>query len=289
MTRYFFIILFIVSSERILCLDEKLQDKTYSNEISCTNNISSTVCSLYIHANQACILEEKVGFLYADDISTLDLCVSGTITGKHVNCSFYSTRVAASTLYTYTLGNTINFDQINYDPAGTIIQNPTRFVAPLTGIYMVTAQVVVDNLQGSNVITGNPVASAEIFVNNALIRRQFVPFLSFATNQSSNATSLIALNQGDVLDIRYEVFVIDPTIGFTSYNGTISVIGSNATGFRTFLSLHYLYSDCTDFDCPPCNIPCIPPCQPCSPQPCATCDISSCAPCFPLCEPCCNC
>lgn len=206
----------------------------------------------------------------ANKLVVTDLCVTTT----YRLCSPFSVRAVTSANTPYTLGNIVPFDLVLSDPSGSLLQNPTRFITPESGTYVVTAQIIQTNLQGPGVITGVPVALLEVYVNGTLRRQVTLPYLSFNNTQNSLLTTLGTLFQGEELTIKYQILVMDPLSGVALYPGTVTLIGTPITSLRTFLVVHYLSSICDELDCGTCDVPC---------GPCGQCLPTSCEPCQPCC------
>lgn len=268
---------------------------TISSDAICTDSIAvpelcteavktQKVCAQDANVARLCVRAERVNELCADraqisrlgtnNLNAHNVCISGSLR----SCSPLSARAAASSDYLYNLGDVLTFDLVLADSSGSIEQLPTRYIAPESGNYLITAQINTRDLTGPTIISGVPVGVVEIYVEGLLRRKSFVPYLAFSTEQSVISTSLIHLNQNDEVLVRYKVLVLDPSLGLIEYPGQVTVLGAPVTAFRSFIFIHYLSSDCDTLECPPCdlqceNIPCFVPCPPCNAE--------------PACEPCC--
>lgn len=241
------------------CVREQVVDR-----ICIGSAAMNEVCNERAKTNELCVSRQaEINRLCANQIAVNELCVGGNLK----QCSFFSARVAAGFDYFYTLGDVVTFDTILSDPSGSIQQFPTRYVAPETGTYINTVQIVQRDLTGPGLILGTPIAAIEIYVNGILRRQRYEPFLAFNNRQAGLVSHLIYLSQGDELLVRYKVLSLDAVAGLVEYPGSVVVIGGAGFSFRSFMSVHYLSSDCETLECPVCDIDCTPcqvSCQPCT-------------------------
>lgn len=187
-------------------------------------------------------------------------------------CSKYkATAILSQPLIGFQLNNRVKFDAIIDDPNGNIDNSgdKTQYIAPISGYYIATLDLDVSNLNGSKVITGTPTTHLTIVKNGHAQAHCDYPVLTFNTSQNSVLTALMHLNAGDVIDCHLQVFVIDPTTGFTSYQGTVDLANPTSPihpDAVSYFMIHNLSADC-DYGChcppPPCG-PChcdMPPCD----------------------------
>lgn len=232
------------------------------------------MCAHHINVNEVCALKALIRQICAEEVNAQNVCVSGIFR----NCGFFNARAATSSDYTYNLGDDLIFDQILSDPSGSIQEGPTAFIAPETGTYIVTAQVVTMGLNGPSIIIGTPVGALEVYVNGILRRQAFGPYLTFASDLNLFNTSLVYLVKGQSVIFSYKVLVVDPVIGLMDYPGTVTIKGSPTFSLRSFFSIAYISSDCTVEGCDTCDLQC--PTTPCE---------VNCTPCVPAaCMPCCG-
>ena len=253
-------------------------------ENMCANNAQAKrLCSDHIALNELCALKALVNELCVRQLAVENACIKNLR-----SCSPFSARTSQNSVISYTLGDILPFDTILSDPSGSISQFPTQYTAPETGHYLVTVQVVMNNLTGTTVIGGIPQGSLEIYTNGNLRRRTTSQFLSFSNGIDIFNTTLMYLNAGDVIYSKFNIFVLDPILGLIPYVGQIDLLGNAVPGsFRPFFFVQYLSSDCSTIDCP-CDfvqcpdLPCTIECQPCTQTTCQPCFL----PCIPT-TPCC--
>lgn len=230
--------------------------------------------------NQLCAVLACTQDLWADAVVTQTACV----TSQLYQCSSLSGEVFLNADTVYTLGDKVPFNQKFTDPGNNFQLLPTNFIAPVSGFYIVTAQIAQHGLMGSNIVLGTPVAALQIEVNNIKRREVLLPYLAFNNAQTSLTTSIIFLSAGDSMHIEYRIFVLDAVSGLINYPGTVVLEGSSniASGVRSFFAVHYLSTLCSELQCPSCPLECEPHNQPCKP-----CEATSCQTCPPqqLCVP----
>jgi hypothetical protein len=267
------------------CAQNARTNNLCTNNFQTANICASSVDSLWVSTNYVttqtiCANSFQVVNGCADTLTVNDLIITSTF-GL---CSFYGASVGLSANTTYTLGTDLPYNSIEADPSGSISLNPLTYTAPQTGNYIISAQVVSQNLAGTSIIAGTPIARIQILSNNGVRSQVDLPYLTFNTGQASLSTTLITLTQGDVVTVTYEVYVLDPAIGFTPYTGQVNLVGGIAGSFRSFFQVEYLSSNCSPSTqcvitpCGPSQITCnfqpCTPCEPCTLQPCP------CPPCF---------
>ncbi len=272
---------------RDACIQRLSTAQLCTNEVDiqriCAEDINTdSLCAQSATLNEACIIHERAELICADEIKTTSICVSGLFQ----QCLFLTSRMAVSSSYTYTLGDTVTFDTIQSDPSGSLAQNPSRFITPESGLYALTVQLITENLSGSEIIAGAPIGDVEVWVGGFLRRQLFVPYLAFNHSQSNILTTLISLTQGQEVLVRYKVLVLDANVGLVEFVGHVTMIGAPGFANNSTFIMHYLGSECPIAACTPCTISC-EPCLPCSPlPPCPPlCQFTECAPCENI-EPC---
>jgi hypothetical protein len=263
-----------------------------SHQIVCANKVTTAeLCADSAYIKSACVDKQRVGTICADTISVKNLCVSGVSNASQAHNS-RGARIGLKSDSSYQLGDTIPFDDIRYDAMRSIVQEPSSFLTPESGNYIATIQVNIKDLQGFNIIAGTPIAALEVYVNDVLRRQVFSPYLSFNRSQSSLLTSLLYLDKGERLTVRYRVFVMDPEEGFKPYDGQVVLLGRpEGSSAGTFMSIQYLSSESntSNVSCAPCDVQCAP-CTitscPSAVVPCQPIDIVECVACDSNCEPC---
>lgn len=279
-----------------LCSDKIMarcieSDTVAANKVCATQLVTDQLCTSSINLNKVCADEAQfnrqcntslssanlcaqnaaIGALCTDTIVTNSIC----ITGNYRQCSSFSSRIALSTDVTYTLGDPVPFDSIISDPSNAFQFSPTRWITPESGTYILTAQIRAHSLNGPSLIAGTPVGVLEIWINGMLRRQQLTPYLAFSDGQSTILTTLVSSMMGDEVIVRYKVLIQDSSLGLIEYPGIVTLVGSPGFTFRSFMYIHYLSSDCSVLECPPCEAVCQPCSAPCAP----VCNIQPCAPC----------
>ncbi len=264
-----------------LTADTACFDRLKTREL-CTTDATNfiDVCSDQIHTNHVCAQDAQLNFLCSNDARTHSLCADSIntttlcVSGLFVSCAPFSASAAVSLNYTYTLGDVVQFDLTLADPSGAIIQSfdETHYIAPRSGLYLITTQINQKDLTGPSIIAGTPVSIVEIWVSGVLRRQVYLPYLTFNNAQTAEVTTMLGLQAGNDLIIRYKVGIVDPIAGFIEYPGFVTILGSGLDIFRTVLFAHFL----GELDCPPC-----PPCE----ISCTPCEVD-CTPCTFECPPC---
>lgn len=249
-------------------------------------------------ADDLCALNAKAGTLSVDKETVNSLCVSGSLSANMASAQSFSTNslcavsgtinslcvnnlqlgnfvpsvkyratVNYSANTTYTLGAFLNFDNIIDDPNGNISLSPnTSYTAPLAGYYMMTFKVNVTNVVSTNgPILGVPVANPEIYVNGIVVREAYSPFITFFNTQKVIVDSLITLQLGDVVTMKYNILA-GAGIGVA---GSVDILGTGIEDGNSFFKIIFL-SSLSSGSQPMC-VPCQPVALQCGPID-ATCD-----------------
>ncbi len=241
----------------------------------CTDSINTdNLCANNINVNhQLCAPSFSSPMVCAEQVNATNFCASGLVLANAFQqCGKYRATVVMSTDTLYPLGTDIDFDAVIDDPDGDVTIAPMEYHAPLSGYYITTVQIDMSGLSGGAPVLGIPVANLQILVNGVVTRESFTPFLSFHNEQNTTITALMGLKAGDIVTMRYLIYIMSDVLGFTPYVGTIVIKGNGTEANNSIFKIHYLSSDCT-------SVPCTP-CQPCTPTPCNV-------PCTP-CATCCN-
>ena len=278
----------------------------------CTNRLDSaainsdTLCTQDLNvAHRVCASEIITNTVCTNNLSANDGCINNIVASNFLQCGRYRATMTFSGNFNYTLGDIVDWDTILDDPNGNISFVPnSQYTAPYSGYYTILLQLDQDNLQGSDVILGTPVANLEVLVNNQLFRQTFVPFLTFHNEQKATVSGLLSLQAGDVVTCRYKVLVMTDS-GFTDYVGNVNILGTGAEENGSVFKIHLLSIDCppNSTGCGPCptgqsgttgclqECPelCLPatstvcvPCVPSEPIPCSCiqCPTPCCTPCL---------
>lgn len=231
-----------------------------------------------LKADALCALSMEVKDLWAERESVNDLCASGRVTAQEVwaknanldnacvtnlratnfaQCNKFRATVNYSVDTTYTLGQDLGFDNVLDDPNGNISMGAfTSYTVPETGYYMMSYKVNINNVVSQNPVLGIPVANPTVWVNGELAREAYSPFLSFFSTQKVIVDSLMTLNQGDVVTMRYDILGEQgvPVVG------TVDIVGTGIEDGNSFFKIIHLSSLCDGNDqpeaCPPVEVPC---------------------------------
>jgi hypothetical protein len=253
--------------------------KKLSAEDATLNNLcvpgsvkASQVWSTNSYTNSLCATNANIG----------TACISNLTIGNFMPCIKQRATVNYSVNAVYTLGNFLNFTNIVDDPNGNVTLVPnTTYTAPVAGYYDITFKVNVTNLvSSSGPILGIPVANPQIYVNGMLVREMYSPFLSFFNTQKVILDSLITLQQGDQVTMKYDVLGGNGT----PVTGTVDIGGAGIEDGNSLFKIILLSGLCGGGDqnpcpmCPAVTIPCVPfttPCLPLGsgnvPNPCESC------------------
>ena len=210
------------------------------------------ICAERLVAKEACITNlsathlsaesETVNQLCAVNANINNLCVQNLTATNTVNCVSWRAAVTLSSNTTYNLGGDIQWNVILDDPNSNIVLSPFSYTVPVTGYYDLSFYVSSDTLMGSNVIAGVPIGLLTIKVNGNILRQFQSAYLSFSGLQNANLGSLVLLNMGDIVTMKYDVLTMDPSLGLVPYVGTVSMKGNGSFPGESGFSIHYLSS-----------------------------------------------
>lgn len=235
-----------------------------------------------IMANDICVAEKlQAAQLWADkgyfnslcakNANFENACISNLKANNFIPTTKYRATVNYSVNTMYTLGSFLNFDNIVDDPNTNVSLIPnTSYTAPVSGYYTMSFKVNIDQLVSSNgPILGIPVANPEIYVNGLLVREAFSPFLSFFNTQKVLVDSLITLQAGDVVTMKYNVLAGSGA----QVLGTVNIIGQGIEDGNSLFKIILLsaLNAGQNPTCPPCPEVVIP-CRPITPPPANPCD-----------------
>jgi hypothetical protein len=186
--------------------------------------VANDICSQSANIKNLYAENEVVNNLCATTANITNACISNlTLGGNFIPQMKYRATVNYAADTTYTLGSFLNFANIVDDPNNNISLSPTTYTAPISGYYMMTYKVNVTNVVSTNgPILGIPVANPEIYVNGLLVREAYSPFLSFFSDQKVIVDSLITLQQGDQLTMKYNILAGNGN----QVAGTVDIIGA---------------------------------------------------------------
>jgi hypothetical protein len=268
--------------------------KVYSflaHDIDATNLNTDALCARIINADSICTRTANINgalcastlrspIICSEQISATSMCASNLIANKFQQCGLYRATAVLSSDQLYTLGTLIPIDTSLDDPNADVSFAPFSYTVPISGYYILTVQIDQHGISGVDPILGTPLANLEVLVNGITNKETFTPYLSFHNGQKVTVSSLISLNAGDVVQLRYNVYVMNDGSGFMPYVGTIILEGDGTAINGSIFKIHYLSSDCTTptaCECPlppcnptPCNYPCVPQ-APCVGMSCSNC------------------
>jgi len=218
-----------------------------------------------IRSCSACIKKAKIEKLKSEYIKTCklftkDACIedlwSECIHAKKIeHCTPYKAHVAITTPFIgYNFGADMKYDTVVSDPHHDVTNTGTYtyYTVPKTGWYTLSFSSDTCNVRDGGVINGTPILHPFILVNGKHAVHADYAFLSFNSNQNSLITSLLQLNEGDVVTTAVDLFVMDPSTGIMDYvgvadfNNPIPLFPEHPP--LTYFMIHYLSSDC----CPCC-------------------------------------
>ncbi len=247
-----------------LCVKRASIEWLHAHSI-CTDSLEANHLKLkYLSLENACIsLGLKAKKVEAEMLNTNVLCArTGTINSLCVNnlkvnsldhCVKYRASVTLSALTPYTLGNNIDWDFIIDDPNGNVSFGPFKYTVPVTGYYSFDYHLNTSLISGTTLISGTPIGLLTILVNGVKYVDDQVVYLSFSVVQSCNMAGLIILNAGDIVQMKYEILILDASSGLVSYNGTTVLQGSGVIAGQSYFNIHYLSSlNCSSTQCAEC-------------------------------------
>ena len=254
-------------SSRSVCTTNLSSDLVNSNAV-CANrlNVPGSACLSDVLAETACVQELRAN----------TGCVGTLSVNNLLNCGVYRATAVYSADTLYTLDNDLDFDLILDDPNGNLFTGPTRYIAPVSGYYVVTLEIDEHALAPNAVfgpVLGVPVSNPEILVNGDVFRQNFTSYLTFLNRQQSTLTSLIHLFAGDIVTLKFDVLAGQDVLGFIKIPGTVVVEGNGTTENHSLFQIHLLSVDCNEGPvCPPC--------------PTGPAGFTGCAQCPTVCTPC---
>jgi hypothetical protein len=199
---------------------------------------------------------ETVNQLCAVNANINNLCVQNLTAVNNTTCVKYRAAVTLSANTAYTLGSPIDWDVVLDDPNGNVATGPFSYTVPVSGYYASSFYIRSDSLAGASTIVGVPIGLLTILSNTNVLRQYQSSYLSFSGIQNANLGSLLLLNAGDVLTMKYDVLALDQVTGLQPYVGTVSLQGNGSFLGESGFEIHYLSS----LNCTPTGqcIPCVP-------------------------------
>ncbi len=255
-----------------MCNESRNSGGWWNEGCGCDRNLKvHSLCAKCVKADEVCAHCLKAGQLEAGSIKADSECVSGDLQASqlHADQGFFnklcakegtinklcvdqltvsnpavlSTPYRATVNYSvdtsYTLGTFLNFDNIVDDPNNNISLLPnTSYTAPKSGYYMMSFKVNIDSLLTStgDPILGVPVANPVIYVNGLLVREAYSPFLSFFNTQKVIVDSLITLQAGDVVTMKYDVLAGNGL----AVAGTVNIVGAGIEDGNSLFKIIFL-------------------------------------------------
>lgn len=249
--------------------------------LSVENEIVNNICIPgMLQASQVWADKSYANSLCAQSANLQSACINELTVGSLNHCVKWRAAVTFNADQSYALGSPINWNTIIDDPNSNVAMSPFSYTVPASGYYIITLHLDINNIQGSNVISGTPISNSELLINGNPLRNQISAFLSFSSDQNSSLTSLCLLNAGDVITCKYNVLIFDSVSGLMPYIGTVNIKANGSFPGQSGFAVHYLSSlNCSQQVCPPCPpvvIPCNGVVTPCMPldnpeEPCDSC------------------
>lgn len=229
------------------------------------NEVVNNLCvSQDLKANSVEALSLNANSLCSQDGVINKLCVNDLTVGNINHCVKWRAAVTLSVNTVYSLGSNVNWDVILDDPNGNVALSPFSYTVPNSGYYSLSYYLNSDSLSGGSVIAGIPIGLLTVTVNGSELRQFNAPYLAFSGIQKANLSSLVLLNAGDLVRMKYEVLVFDQAFGLVSYVGNANLKGNGLFPNESGFEIHYLSSlNCSSIMCQPCA-PVSLPCQPVS-------------------------
>ena len=241
-------------------------------DLSAENEIANDICvSGTLQASHLMADSGIMNKLCVTNANITNACIANLTSISQIPCTTYRATVNYSADTTYILGAFLNFDNIVDDPSASVSLAPTTYTAPKTGYYMLTYKVNITNVVSTNgPVLGIPVANPEIYVNGLLVREAYSPFLAFFSTQKVMIDSLITLQMGDQVTMKYNILGGNGI----AVTGTVDIVGAGNEDGNSLFKIIFLTSLCSvpsgdQPECPPCPevfIDCDPvktPCLPC--------------------------
>lgn len=256
-----------VSCKNELNLHKLCADSIKACSIKAEKFNTDELCLQSAEVKDLFVERETVNDLCARNANIDSLCVNNLKVGSFNKCEKYRAAATYSANTVYTLGSIVNWNIVLDDPNGNIALAPFYYTVPVSGYYMASFHVDSTTLAGVGVIVGTPVGRLQISVNGNPLTKDLAPCLSFSDLQSSTLTSLVLLNAGDVLTMKYDVLVVDSILGLIPYVGTVVIQGNGSFPGQSGFGIHYLSSlDCAPGEaCPICPLVEVV-CEPCEPH-----------------------
>jgi hypothetical protein len=229
----------------------------------CASGKKAKVCEL--KADKICASDKvKAMQVWSNSVNTNSLCaLNATLTnacisnlqiGNFIPSIRYRATINFSATATYALGGFVNFNNIVDDPNGNVsLVLNTSYTAPASGYYALTYKINITNLNATNgPVLGTPVGSLEIYVNGILVRDAYSPYLSFFSDQKAVFSSLITLQAGDIVTMKYNILGGNGV----PVTGTVDIVGAGIEDGNSLFKIIFM-SSLSSGTQPACN-PCPP-------------------------------
>lgn len=172
-------------------------------------------------------------------IGNVEIAGSLNVSGDLQNAVVNKGDMSLLNTYSYTLGNIINFDQINDNPGNNISGIVPGYVVPVAGYYMVTIGLTSNNLAISELTLSSPICQIEIVQNNTVVFQAYQPIVTVGSLNHHSVTGIIRAQAGDVLQASYTAWAVKLDSSFGSVAGSVDLLG-DADGIASFMRVHYL-------------------------------------------------
>lgn len=187
--------------------------------------VSNDICSQKAEIKNLEVEVGNINQLCAQDISVNKLCANELDIKSLKQCTVDRAYVGFSADFLYTLDEDIDFDASLDNPSNIASFMPTKFTVSKAGYWEFNAFVNADDLSGSVIIAGIPIAKLTVYVNGISRQSIQVPFLSFATGVKVALTCDLLLAAGDEITLKLSVLVQSASSGLINYVGTMSIKG----------------------------------------------------------------
>lgn len=243
---------------RDICVSDKL--KAVNFEVM--SETANTICAQTVQSNAGAFNILNSNIMCSQRGTINNLCVNDLTVGNLNHCAKWRAAVTLGADTSYSLGSPIQWDTVLDDPNGNIAMGPFSYTAPVSGYYIITLHMDASNLSGTGLISGVPVGQMNVLINGNPLRSQSSGYLTFNNRQNSSLTSLCLISAGDVITMNYQVLILDPVSGLTSYVGSVDIDANGTFPGESGFAIHYLSSlNCNPVvcqTCPPVQIPCTP-------------------------------
>jgi hypothetical protein len=226
-----------------LCAERIKADHICADSLTVENEIAENICvSGMLQASQAFSDKSNTNSLCAVSANIGSACISDLKVANIDYCEKYRAAVTVAAPMSYVLGSNIDWNVVLDDPNSNISFSPFSYTVPVAGYYLLTYYLASSDLKGSDPIAGIPIGLLTVLVNGNVLRQFNSAYLSFSLTQDSNLSALVLLNAGDIIQMNYQVQVMNPNTGYSAYVGTVNINGNGLFPGGSGFEIHYLSS-----------------------------------------------